>query len=676
MSSYTYKKYILFALLALLFIALPILSTNAGISGDEQVHLKQAETVIDYYTSFGEDRTALQTPVTNLKYYGQSFDNLTTLLAQLFGVEDIYVFRHICNAMLGFLCILFVALLALEMGGYNAAIFAVILMAASARFIGHSYNNLKDIPFALGYIASIYYMFKLKRSIHSPSRKHIIGLVLSMAFILSIRAGGLLVFCYFFLFSGILLLYQYKKRALTSKELLTYGMYVFVIAAAAYFIALLFWPFALENPLANVLKSMKMMSHYPVILRQLFEGKLFWSDQLPWYYIPKFMAITIPLVIFPLLLLFFVSLIKGQKSFDTLFPKLVLLFSVVFPLLYLFATNANVYGGWRHFLFIYPLLAVMASLGLVYVVERIKKTAFKGVIALVFVVCLLPSVLFMIRNHPLEYTYFNSLAGPYKSLTNQYEIDYYYHSVGEASSWLRLHLENNEDGKVKIASNYDIHNYFDNCKQVESFIYTPYYKRGNKDWDYGVFYRTTIDPSQTNLKIWPPMGTIKSIKTEGVPVCVIVKRQSKDDFYGKQNYEAERYAAAIAFLQNATHLNPANEIAWINLGKSYLKLDSLSEAKHAFRQCLNVLPNYEPSYYYLAQIECVEGNEKKAIKYYKKILKNNPKSYQTYLSWAQLNAHQGKNIEALSLLDECLVHNTNYRPALELRKEIIEKINN
>ena len=55
---------------------MPILSLEAGISGDEKVHYEQSEKVLNYYKTFGKDKSALNTPTSHLKHYGQSFDNL------------------------------------------------------------------------------------------------------------------------------------------------------------------------------------------------------------------------------------------------------------------------------------------------------------------------------------------------------------------------------------------------------------------------------------------------------------------------------------------------------------------------------------------------------------------------------------------------------------------------
>src|SRR5512133_3552048 len=74
--------------LVLLFILISG-GREAGISGDEEVHYRQSVKVYDYFASYGQDKSALDTPVSHLKYYGQSFDNLTTILIRWFNVEDI-----------------------------------------------------------------------------------------------------------------------------------------------------------------------------------------------------------------------------------------------------------------------------------------------------------------------------------------------------------------------------------------------------------------------------------------------------------------------------------------------------------------------------------------------------------------------------------------------------------
>jgi hypothetical protein len=62
-----------------LFISLIILLVGAWyapMSGDEYVHVEQAEKNISYLRSLGQEKEALNTPISRLKHYGQSFDTL------------------------------------------------------------------------------------------------------------------------------------------------------------------------------------------------------------------------------------------------------------------------------------------------------------------------------------------------------------------------------------------------------------------------------------------------------------------------------------------------------------------------------------------------------------------------------------------------------------------------
>lgn len=220
-------KYIFYLLAAGLLVFMLASSRQAGISCDEVLHYNHSIDVYDYFATHGADTSALHTPVTNLRHYGQSYDNIVTILARWLKLEDIYTFRHLMSSLAGWLVIIITSLFAVWLGTYRHGITVLLLFAISPTFIGHSWNNLKDVPFALGYIASIFFML---RFIFHRKKTDIILLTLSMAFILSIRAGGLIVFCYLILFTSISFIRQYMTdrsillRDLANKFLLVAGM--------------------------------------------------------------------------------------------------------------------------------------------------------------------------------------------------------------------------------------------------------------------------------------------------------------------------------------------------------------------------------------------------------------------------------------------------------------------
>ncbi|HOU31697.1 MAG TPA: hypothetical protein PLG42_10590, partial [Bacteroidales bacterium] len=140
-----------FIVVALLLLAMMLYrSREAGVSCDEVLHYNQSVKVYNYFRSGGTDRTALQDSEQYLKYYGQSYDNITTFLIKSFGIEDIYSFRHLMSSLAGWLAIIVTAIFAVWLSGYSAGLLVLLLFAVSPTFLGHSQNNLKDIPFALG----------------------------------------------------------------------------------------------------------------------------------------------------------------------------------------------------------------------------------------------------------------------------------------------------------------------------------------------------------------------------------------------------------------------------------------------------------------------------------------------------------------------------------------------
>ena len=155
------QKYIFFTCSAFLLIFMILMSRNAGISCDEVLHYDHSVAVYDFFESGGNDLSALDTPETNLKYYGQSFDNLTTLIIRILNIEDIFRFRHLMSAIAGWAVILLTALFALWLTGFETAILVMFLFAVSPTFIGHAMNNLKDVPCSLVYIAGIFFFVRI-----------------------------------------------------------------------------------------------------------------------------------------------------------------------------------------------------------------------------------------------------------------------------------------------------------------------------------------------------------------------------------------------------------------------------------------------------------------------------------------------------------------------------------
>lgn len=657
-------KLIFWILALIMLVSMLVISRDAGISGDEEVHWKQSEMVYNYLSTLGSDKSSLDTPKTNLKYYGQAFDNLTTILIHWLGIEDIYSFRHLAASFSGWLTILVSALFAAWIAGYSAAILVLLLFALSPAFLGHSQNNLKDIPFALAYISSIFYSLKFVFTEEKPSRKTIFLLLISMAFSFGIRAGGILVFFYFGFFFLLKLFLNWKTQKKIDPEFLKKNLILISgISVAAYLLGLITWPYGIENPLLHPFKSFQVMNHYPITVRQLFEGKFEWSDYLPWYYLPKYMAITIPLVVLSGLAAFFLNTKKNYTSKQAILLILVG-FTILFPVIFVLLKQSNLYGSWRHFLFIYPGIILISALGLHALILRLKKPFLRSGLIVVLLVLSFHPLKFMAANHPYSYLYYNQFVGGLKGAYGNYETDYYYHSMREGAEWLQEYLKNKPDSSnLIVGGNFPSQWFFRNDTSLK-FVYFPWQDRSKYNWDYAIVANSYIPPFQLKNKIWPPDHTIHTIFADGIPVCAVIERVTKNDLQGFEAFRQGNYIKSALLFQNALENDPQNELICYSFAESLMAQEKYTEAEQMIRKSLELNPGFEKALVLYGDLALKQKNKSIAANYYEKAILANRKYFQAYTKLSKV--YTETNVEqARKVLRSCLKLNPRYKPALQ-----------
>ena len=669
------KLKIIFIILALaMLFAMLLISRDAGISGDEEVHYKQSEMVYRYFSSLGADQSSLHTPQTHLKYYGQSFDNLTTILIHWFGIEDIYTFRHLMCSISGWLTILVTALFAAYLSGYGAAILVLLLFAVSPTFLGHAQNNLKDIPFALAYISSIYYSLRVIFIEGRPARKDILLLVLSIALSIGIRAGGILVIFYLGFFMFLKLVLDLIQRKIIDFESIKRQLILFFgISISGYLLSLIFWPYALQNPILNPWKSYQLMTHFPTTVRQIFEGNFDWSDFHPWYYLPKYMAITIPIVVFAGILLFFLT-IRKQYSDKQKIQLLLIGFSILFPVVFVLLKQSNLYGSWRHFLFVYPGIILIAALGFHALLNRYKQRIIRLSAMVLFLMLAIHPIRFMAANHPYYYLYYNQFTGGLKGAYGNYETDYYYHSMRQGAEWLRDYLKTkSNNAPMVVGANFPCQWFFRNDKNLD-FVYFPWQKRSEYNWDYAIVANSYIPPFQLKNKIWPPSNTIHTIFADGIPICAVVERVTKTDFEGIQEQNKGDNIKSALLFENAMGFDPQNELLCYKFAEVLLATGKVDEADRMLAKCLEINPDFEMALILLGDEALKIGNVQKAADFYERTIRANRKYYGAYPKLAGIYAETNV-LKARRILKDCLKLNSRYKPALEALADTYRKSN-
>jgi tetratricopeptide (TPR) repeat protein len=659
----TRLKYIFYCFSVFLLILMLFLSKNAGITCDEVLHYNQSVSVYKYFATHGADQSALNTPVTNLKYYGQSYDDIITIMIKWFNIENVYSFRHLMSSVAGWLAIFVTSLFAIWLSDYKAGIMVFILFALSPTFFGHTQNNLKDIPFALAYISGIFFTLKFLTSRRIISFRDLILLIISISFSISIRAGGLILLCYLFFFLAVVFIFRYFiDKKLDLVEIRIKFLWLCVVTVISWFFSILLWPFALQGPVKNVVESYRVMAHFPSTFRQVFEGKVEWSDFMPWYYLPKSMAITVPIVVLAGLLLFTIfsfQKIKNEKKL--LFGCLI--FSVIFPLLFVIYEKSNVYSSWRQFLFIYPGMIILASLGYLHFYQFIRSVYLKwGLIAIIVVMSLHP-LQFMYRNPRYFYLYYNQLVGGLKGAYANYETDYYYQSQTEASEWLINYLKSKGlTTAIKVMANYSVDWQFRAYPGIKT-SYLRYEERSQSDWDYAIVTNRYISPYQLRKRIWPPGNTIHLIYADKVPICAVLERKTKDDLAGYEALNEGKNKEAIYHFEKALKIDEDDEMIFFNFAASLYKNGQYQKADSVLKRGLEINPDFEPILMYLGNIARSTGRSEDALLYYDKVIKVNRKYFEAYTGMAELLTEKDV-LRARVLLRTCLTMSPRYKPAI------------
>ncbi|MDD2411520.1 MAG: glycosyltransferase family 39 protein [Bacteroidales bacterium] len=675
-------------------LLLPILSLDSGNSGDEDTwQYPQGERIYSFYTSFGQDTTYKSVPEMNP--YGMWFDTLTVAVVKVFKIDNYATMRHILNALMGFLAILFAGLFAKNCKNWRAGVITMVLLFLSPRFLGHSFNNPKDIPFAAMFMISLYFIHKFILEYPKPSLKTSIKLAVAMGLAVSTRVGGVLLYAYFGLFLAAFYMFknQYKdyfsksNKPIINRLIFRYILVVF----GAFIVTIPLWPYIMSAPIKNTIEAFKVMSHYVVSLRQNFEGILYWSDSLPATYTPQFILMTIPIaVIIGSIAYLFAGGLKKKNRFNTF----MLYFAFIFPVFWIMYSKANVYGGWRHAMFIYPPLVITAGLGFDALIDLVKNKYGKIALTSLPFLMLITPLTHIVRNHPYEYVYFNEFTGGMKGAYGVYELDYYFHSLREASEWIQENATkdpNSTGDKIKVGAWLipPISYFFRNDTARFDITFTRYYERGNSDWDYAIFVNTGIRPEQLQNGIWPPKNTVHTIDVDGKPICAILKRENRDDYFGNlAKYNAdnikENSPEKMAFIEEAIHrfekaieYDPVNETALLSLTEIYMSMQKLDTAMLYIDKLLSVNPSYESGLNYKGWISMqmfdVSQNPallEDAAKAFGRIIQVNYKFIYGYYGLAMVYVRKNDVNNALQVLEDGMKIDPQFPPIVQLYNQL------
>lgn len=630
------SKTLFWILSGVLLIIMVAVHRDYGVTNDEGIHQAHGEVVLNYYK--GVDSIAALSPIDSsgklvetfyvthdehfrgMNFFGGFFDLTVNYLYSFFPNSNLYDFRHLINALFGFLMFVFIGLTTKELTNWKTAILALALASLTPRLFGHSFANPKDIPFATLYIIGIHQIIVFIKNLPKIKILNSLFLMVIFAISISIRVSGLLLIAYFLMSVFIYYVIDFiRTRRLKIGEIMVSGLISIGIALFGYWAVGFLWPYASTDFWAPIKILQKVSSFSVFNAYEVFGGKWFNAWEIPISYIPTWIWISSPVFInIGILLIGFVYIKKIGKDITPMLYSLLLFFAL-FPVLYIIALHSNVYNGVRHLLFVFPVLIVLIAIAWERMIVYLKSSVLYLISIVILCASMLQPLVWSVKNHPYEAMYFSPLVGGPLAVFGKYETDYWGISTKEAVEWIGNHtIEERKNKTIGIKMFYGdrlkVTNYIDSYKNL---VFIP----GNDDegWDYEIIYTAAGKFNHRLITTWPPKNTVYQVVAGGVPLCAVVKNKYSglsleeiaNQFPTDKNYinlslnlyNKGDYINSIIAAKKAAALNKENTIALNNIGAAANMIGLYEIARKYLKMALEINPDFNLAKNNLAQAE-------------------------------------------------------------------------
>ncbi len=330
---------------------------------------------------------------------------------------------------------------------WGYALLGATMLAVTPLWLGHGMFNIKDLPVASGYAIATLGIVALCRSDYFERLLMRLSAILALALGAVLASGtreavGVPIAAGVVGALTLLWLWQVSTRGgdrrAATKDVLRRLLEGAGGLVLAYLLLVLIYPKAFINPVVLAWQALVVSARFPFNEPVLTSGT--WMDQPPpWTYLPYWFLAQLPLIVTVFSLLFLavwiaalIRQLAGRRvdldGFQFAMVGAVLLQALLMPVLAI-ALRSNMYNGSRQFLFVVPALAVLATLGIWWAMQRASRLEARRALAVgglwtavtlgVVAPLVAQSTLF-----PYNYTYFNAVAAS-QPLEGHWPTDYW-----------------------------------------------------------------------------------------------------------------------------------------------------------------------------------------------------------------------------------------------------------
>ncbi len=461
--------------------------------------------------------------VSYFRYYFTPWlmDNLSTVedathnylypaLLELFCSPGNYAGIHLLNLLFG--SVIFIAVYQVLWACYQKRSWALagcVFLFLTPRFSGELAANPKDAAFAIFYFAALAGIYLMPRKIQGWGMSSFwIGMLMGLA--TCVRILGLTLLPIYVLYH----LVEYGRETGTKPKFFKWVIgqlprWLLVFFFSQFCMRML-WPYLDHDYFQGLQDIFRESRFYYWDGVVLFAGQLIHPSARLWTYLPVWFLITTPLFILAGVLFSFFT--KKEKAVSSLW--ILLLLTIGFNSLLYLLLKPIIYNGLRHYLFLVPILSVVAVIGLVEFYRAKLWSGMKYTLLGLVLLNVLMVIVQCFRLYPYDYLYFNELTGGLPGAYHRYEIDYEGASLKEAAQWLSGVAAQNPDTimNVKISASQEQCDYYfrSNMKQQDDVNRADYWLALNSEADFQIL-------SSFQNKV------IHTVEREGVPLVYVFK---------------------------------------------------------------------------------------------------------------------------------------------------------
>ena len=356
------------------------------------------------------------------RWYGMAMQIPMVIIEDVYDFElsshTVYLMRHhiiFLYCFIGYLCFYFMLRRLFPKNSWLPLI-GVAFIALYPRFFPLQFVDVKNLVFNALVLATCYFMLlavEKKRIVYDV----LFGVVAALA--TNQRVMGVLFICTligYYAITDIIVRFSEEKSSSGTKK---YHILKYPAVILSFF---LFWtlitPLSWKSPIQTFFDTFRAFSDFHGWDgTMVFMGRHITRAEMPWYYLPVWMSITIPIVILVLFAIghvrYVIDIVKSKERFSAVLGEQkwltcnLFLFWAIF--LNIVLRQGPIYIGWHHAYFAIIPMVVVALFGLEYLLEKIDRRVVYAIVGVYFVV----QCAWMVRHHPYQIVYFNIIGMQY-----------------------------------------------------------------------------------------------------------------------------------------------------------------------------------------------------------------------------------------------------------------------